>query len=135
MGKHKDHEMHPHSLEAYFNLVDRLYGRRHDVFEVVRKKGPMTDKAIMVALGFSDPNAVRPRVSELIKMGIFYQSGEVRDPVSGVRVRVVNVVYNRDPLMYTREKIPPEPVMPENITRNDHSLKGVKRNAPEDNKS
>ena len=51
--------------------------------------GPATDREVMRGLGFVEPNAVRPRISELIDAGLVAECGERVCATTGQRVRVV----------------------------------------------
>ena len=48
----------------------------------------------MKRLGYSDPNAVRPRITELIKKGFLEESGVIVCAFTKKRVRMVRKVYN-----------------------------------------
>jgi len=50
-----------------------------------------TDRMIMKALKFRDPNAVRPRVTELVKMGKLQECGKTKDLTTGMTVRRVRL--------------------------------------------
>ena len=48
-----------------------------------------TDREIMQALGYKDMNAVRPRITELIKRGFLEECGSMRDPGTKRIVRLI----------------------------------------------
>lgn len=83
--------VHAHSIEAYHAESANLSRRAQAVLAYVRRVGPKTDRQIMEALGFSDMNSVRPRITELLRAGLLCQSGETVCSVTGKRVRVVAV--------------------------------------------
>jgi len=56
------------SLSAYFDLADKLGPMQYQVLEVIKKLGCPTDLEIAKFLGYSDPNKVRPRRNDLLKM-------------------------------------------------------------------
>lgn len=87
MTLHQSHTMHENSLEAYRSERPKLNGRKRDIFDYIAKHGPCSDREVMSALGFSDPNATRPRCTELIEMGLVEQFDSVRDDLTGKRVR------------------------------------------------
>ncbi len=58
------------SLSAYFDLADKLGPMQYQVLEVIKKLGCPTDLEIAFVLGYKDPNKVRPRRNDLLKMGI-----------------------------------------------------------------
>lgn len=83
--------MHTNSLTAYREERPRLSQRASEVLDVVRMFGPLTDRQIMETMGFAEPNAVRPRCTELIEAGLLVEYDNVRCPVTGKTVRRVAV--------------------------------------------
>ena len=82
--------MHINSIEAYYQEVSKLTGRRADVYRTVKARGtPVTDREVMALLGFRDMNAVRPRISELVKHGLLRECDSTPCPVTGKKVRRV----------------------------------------------
>lgn len=83
--------IHPNSIAAYWEGRLDLFGKRHQqVLRALRlARGPLTDREVMIALGFSDPNAVRPRITELVDAGVLVEVDSVECPVTGKRVRRV----------------------------------------------
>ena len=82
--------MHRNSLEAYRDEAPRLGARAAKIHALVLASGrTWTDRQIMSALGFSDMNSCRPRVTELIKAGMLSECGDVIDETTGKRVRIV----------------------------------------------
>ena len=68
MSSHDDHEMHRNSLDAFRREHRGLGERAVIIFHLLAcAKAPMTDRAVMQSLGFSDMNMVRPRITELVK--------------------------------------------------------------------
>jgi hypothetical protein len=51
------------------------------------ENGAFTDREMMQYLGFTEPNAVRPRITEMVERGILVEAGSVIDSVTGKRVR------------------------------------------------
>lgn len=52
--------------------------RRYEVFNVFETAGrPLTDRVVMQVLGFKEPNAVRPRVTELRNDGLLVEVWKV----------------------------------------------------------
>jgi predicted HTH transcriptional regulator len=82
-------EMHANSLAAYHSTPLERSERRAAVLSVIREHGPITDRQVMQKLGFHEPNAVRPRITELIKSGEVFEAGGVKDSVTGKTVRLV----------------------------------------------
>lgn len=85
--------MHQNSLAAYYAERDagRLSRRARAVLADVQRNGPGTDRQIRDRMGFDDMNHVRPRITELVQAGELRETGRVVDPVTGKRVRVVDV--------------------------------------------
>lgn len=80
---------HTNSLTAHRQITPTLTGRRAQVLDFLRHHGPATDRQIMRGLGFSDPNAVRPRITELLDMGLITQAGTTTDPTTHMQVRLI----------------------------------------------
>jgi len=65
------------SLLAYQELKQADLNRRYKrILEALRYYGAMTDREICNVLGYKDPNKVRPRRNELVKMGIIEEKGK-----------------------------------------------------------
>ena len=63
--------VHINSITAYREERERLSGRQALIYEILSETNTaMTDREVMLKLGYSDPNAVRPRITELIKRGL-----------------------------------------------------------------
>lgn len=82
---------HPNSQSAHADGVQGAFGRRAQlVLQAVREAGvPLTDRQVAGLLGFSDMNAVRPRITELIQRGYLAEVGRTLDAVTGKPVRLV----------------------------------------------
>lgn len=91
MNSHLDHRMHRHSLDAYLSEKMRLSARARAVYLWVLEHGMATDRQIMRGLGFTDPNSVRPRVTELVDALLLSEVGETRDAETGKTVRLVDL--------------------------------------------
>lgn len=98
MSAHAVHEMHPHSLEAFRQDEPKFSERQLIIYDRIARHGPQTDREIAEALGFSDMNAVRPRITELIKANFLAECGEQKCPVTGKMVRVVGLIDRRGQL-------------------------------------
>ena len=67
--------------------------REKEILAIFRSKaGSFTDREIMLGLGFTDPNCVRPRITELINRGVLEECGSLIDHHTGKRVRKVRLV-------------------------------------------
>lgn len=86
--------MHQNSLFA--NNAGREIGsfskRCQSILDLHRRMNmPMTDRMVKEYLGFEDMNAVRPRINELIDAGMLEENGSMKDPATGMRVRLVQL--------------------------------------------
>lgn len=88
-------QLHVNSLCAYLEgQTENFSKREQQVLDQVRVLKSATDRDVMVSLGFTDPNAVRPRISELIKEGLLVEIGHSEDVITGKRVRLVALAPN-----------------------------------------
>lgn len=79
--------MHENSLSAWRDLdtSDRCAA----ILAVYRNSTqPLTDRMVMEALGFTDGNAVKPRISEMVHNGYLCEVGKVKDHITKKSVRV-----------------------------------------------
>lgn len=53
--------------------------------------GGMHARQIMKALGFTDANSVKPRITEMIAAGILEECGSTKDRETGKTVRLVRI--------------------------------------------
>lgn len=84
---------HPNSFESWrAGLDDGTFSKRAlAVVKAVFAIGPCTDRQIKEHLGMSDMNAVRPRVTELVKLGLLVECGSVTDASTRKTVRQVRL--------------------------------------------
>lgn len=81
--------MHENSLQAYRQERKKLTQRALLVLAWIDLNGPATDRQVMHGLKFSEPNAVRPRITELVDAGMLVEVESVRCSETGKTVRVV----------------------------------------------
>ena len=83
--------IHPHTLESYFLGKAKFKTRQREILRfLVNKKGQaFTDRGIMRVLGFTEMNQVRPRITELLRVGAILEVGKTKCPVTGRTVRTV----------------------------------------------
>jgi hypothetical protein len=87
----KPHWVHKNSLEAFKQI--NVNSRHHLILELCRRENRLlSDRQIMELLGFTDMNAVRPRISELIDFKILSEDGSTIDDKTGKRVRLVKLI-------------------------------------------
>lgn len=84
--------IHPNSHAAHEALrADGKLSKRQALIYVWLSANmrPWTDRQIAAHLNFPDMNCVRPRVTELVGMGLLREVDSVRCPVTGKTVRRV----------------------------------------------
>lgn len=80
--------MHSNSLAAHAENKTRVYSERHEqIIAHLSRFGPATDREIVEALGFTDMNSVRPRVTELVAEGVLCEMLATTDHLTGRTVR------------------------------------------------
>lgn len=84
--------IHANSLDAYYNGKHEEFTKRQlKIMECFYTGAHLTDRRCMNLLGFSEPNAVRPRITELIDRGVLQEVATVICPVTKKRVRVCGI--------------------------------------------
>ena len=83
------YKMHPNSLKAWEEIKDKINPRMKMIVHFYRTRGPMTDRDMMLCFSKSDPNYVRPRITELIEYGVAFEIGNKSD--NGRTVRIVGL--------------------------------------------
>ena len=84
--------VHPNTREAFVDQVvsGRMAGRRANVIEIVRTRGPVTDQQVKEFLGLDDMNQVRPWITRCVQGRVFMELPEkVKDHQTGKPVRRV----------------------------------------------
>lgn len=87
---------HRHSAESLHDeqAQGRISRRAEAVLKVLQgATRPLTDREIADALGFSDLNAVRPRITELIALGFVAEMRAVRCETTGKTVRTTRALH------------------------------------------
>jgi predicted HTH transcriptional regulator len=87
--------IHDNSLESYHSGLNTFSARQQKVLVALALLHRATDRQIMEHLGFSDLNAVRPRITELVQRGILTEAASTRDPITGKTVRLVQVNHRK----------------------------------------
>lgn len=67
--------MHDNSLEAYESIRATLKGRQLEIWQILWKTPHMTDREILMAIGGTEMNQVRPRITELLKKDLIRETG------------------------------------------------------------
>lgn len=86
--------IHENSKRSLRDVQEKVGGRCQLILDCLRKNSRgMSDRDIMMDLSFTDPNAVRPRVTELIKRGMVEEClNSAQCAITGRRVRLVRLV-------------------------------------------
>jgi len=84
-------QIHENSLLSYWSDGSaEMFSKREQLcIGALRKLGSGTDREVMITLGFSDMNQVRPRLTRLISLGILDDVGSTVCPVTRKTVRRV----------------------------------------------
>jgi len=100
-----DRAMHDNSLRAHSEEKEagRLSARCAQIREVFERLPgrDLTDREVMAALGFTDPNKVRPRITEMVKARILEETAGRIDCETRKNVRTVRLM---DPAGAEREQ-------------------------------
>lgn len=84
---------HPNSSAALRSERDSgRIGKRAAEIVAVYGERVLIDREVMAALGFTDPNKVRPRITELVLAGVLDECGWRIDPETGKKVRQTRLV-------------------------------------------
>lgn len=89
--------VHANSITAFHGEQPKLSKRAKAVLAWIEEHGPHTDREVMAGMGFTEPNAVRPRITELVDARHLEEVGNVTCPVTGKTVRRVDVRRLRTP--------------------------------------
>ena len=65
--------------EAYYETQESAPTRRKEIYQRLLSGGPMTADTLMAAMGYINPNSVRPRLTELKQSGLVRAVGKARN--------------------------------------------------------
>lgn len=84
---------HANSINAREAIKTDAQRRCEMIINYLVRQGPSTDRQVLNGLfpGREDMNLVRPRISDLIRVGTLIEHSEVRDPKTGRKVRRVQL--------------------------------------------
>ena len=107
MAIHIEHEMHENSLKAFTEEQKMFTERAWEIrqYALTHGNSVLTDRSIKEALGYSDMNDVRPRITEMIKGGWMDQIGEKVDEDTGKTVRIVKALVHRRSVTLPKERL------------------------------
>jgi predicted HTH transcriptional regulator len=86
-------DVHINSIKAYHEEHPKLSKRAAEILKVIRPGEQWTDRQLKDAMfgANADMNRVRPRITELIDIGMLRQTGQAKDRLTGKTVRVVGL--------------------------------------------
>lgn len=85
--------IHINSLQAFDEIEDERSERANVIYTLMTNAGlAMTDRQVAQALGFSDMNMVRPRITELKDNRWARETGTIECPVTRRQVRLVKAL-------------------------------------------
>lgn len=88
MTVHATHEMHSNSLAAYAGLDGLPYRQREVLGCYISSLFAMSDREALERMGLNDMNAIRPRITELIKKELLEECRSAICHVTHRKVRV-----------------------------------------------
>jgi DNA-binding Lrp family transcriptional regulator len=68
-----------------------LSTRSRAIYDYLERTGPQTDREVMHGMLYSEPNMVRPRITEMVKAGLLEECGSKVDRFTGKPCRLVRV--------------------------------------------
>lgn len=83
--------IHEHSIAAYHSELPKLSRRAIAILNWLEMHPKKTDREIMLGMGFTDMNMVRPRVTEAVFLGSLVEVSEKVCEVTGKTVRIVDL--------------------------------------------
>ena len=83
--------IHEHSVAAYHQELPRLSKRAAAIIDWLELHPRSTDREVMVGMGFSDMNCVRPRITEAVELGALVEVGETVCSFTGKTVRLLDL--------------------------------------------
>lgn len=86
--------VHPNSIAACHEgrAVGEFSERAQEILAALRVMRVATDRQIAERCGYSHKSAVQPRITELVQRGVLTECGDVLDPITQKKVRVVRIV-------------------------------------------
>jgi hypothetical protein len=83
-------KIHQNSRLSYKEIKPKIGKRQQTIMDVILgTRRLLTDRQIMGQLGYSDPNLVRPRITELLRKGIITEGTPIKCVTTGRLVRRV----------------------------------------------
>ena len=83
--------IHQNSIAAYHADLPRLSRRAQAIIAWLELHPRSTDREVMLGMGFSDMNCVRPRITEAVDAGALVEVGETVCSFTRKTVRLVDL--------------------------------------------
>ena len=84
--------IHDNSLLSYIQeKKGRIGKRQEEVLNYLRSVKSATAREIMIGLGYTEPNQVRPRLNELKEYNYIHEIGSKRDEFTGKTVAIFGI--------------------------------------------
>ena len=87
----KPRGIHPHSRKCWNEERAKLDERKSRIVDNIIVYGDGTDREIMTRMGYTDPNSVRPRITELVDTKMLIEKDSTKCKTTGKTVRVVGL--------------------------------------------
>lgn len=86
--------MHENSIKTYYEELKSLTNRQAEIFNILQQRSNevFTDRELKELLHYGDMNAVRPRITEMIKKGIIKEQGTTICNRTNKSVRIVRCI-------------------------------------------
>lgn len=107
--------VHWNSINSYTATLSSIGERQQEILNVLEDRS-MTDRQIAEALGYSDLNAVRPRITELVQADVLEENGVVTCSTTGRSVRLVRKAFVEYPEMQPEEEEEGQVSIPDTFT-------------------
>ena len=86
----KKKKIHIHSKLSFRELQESLGERQGSILKIVTSiKRLVTDRQVKNLLKLEDMNSVRPRITELLRLGVLKEGTPIKCPITGRKVRRV----------------------------------------------
>ena len=83
--------MHINSLLAFDEERKTLNVRCERILRVIQKYPNLTDRSILIELGWSEMNMVRPRITEMIQRGLVLETGSMKCAITDRKCRTLAI--------------------------------------------
>ena len=83
--------MHENSYNAYVSEIPKMSKRANQIYRFLNENRDVrfTDRDVMTGLGYTEPNQVRPRITELLRTKRVIEVGKQKCETTGKHVRLI----------------------------------------------